>query len=69
MAYWLTRDEGARSRYEIWSAKPKISPGGVYYLGGKQLEIPSEKFHRISITRLKPGEIRRVKSINIELED
>jgi len=74
MAYWVTRDEkdNTVSTYDFWRGKPtKISKWW------EQSDTACE--HLVSIypgvfsfffkTRLKPGEIRKVKSINIVLEE
>ena len=68
MAYWITRDNYGGAKYDLWLGYPKKGPhlwgsrGGIY-LGSFQVR----QFHKIFIP-FKPGEIRKVKSINIELE-
>ena len=71
MAYWLTRDEGEFADYELWESRPTLDGRG-YRLEDAQpifLSFPIKEFQAGHNLRLKPGEIKKVKSITIELED
>ncbi len=70
MAYWLTRDgkEGICGLPQLWGRKPSKSGRGAkteYWGGSVKLYGSIIK----SVPALKPGEIRKVKSINILLEE
>jgi len=62
---WLRRDSRGWDRVHLFKSinKPKRwnSPGGLY-------AFCSSTFERITGISLKPGEVVRVESINIELE-
>ena len=75
MAYWLTRDEGGSTAVELWRGKPRADKDlfgdGIYgapNASSLSYFCPAELKKVTGIT-LKSGEIRRVKSINIVLED
>ena len=70
MMYWLTRDSFPFSAYELWEGQPKKASNKRYY--GQDLALvifQLRHFNETQISRLKPGEIRKVKSITIELEE
>ena len=68
---WLTRDRGRKGDYALWRHEPRLKPGvnKWYGLGGLYLEMSVIEFQRLFRVHLASGEIRRVKSITIELED
>ena len=77
MSMWLSRDpeEAGGVDYYLWSLKPKLVEGEDLtkrYEGGKfgvgyMLDFCQKDFERITKIRLKPGELRRVRSIKIAL--
>ena len=71
MAYWLTRDEWNDARGTIWDGKPKRSNGKEFQHSKTAFPEGSlgvDFLEEVSGVFLKPGEIRKVKSINITLE-
>ena len=70
MAFYLTRDKYSGAKYDLWKGYPESGPehwgsrGGVF-IGSFLVK----RFGDISSSRLMPGEIRKIKSINIVLEE
>ena len=81
MAYWLARDDSEGSKYERWDLKPEKDSKGRYCRLGNRGPVWSMVPGLFEVVffagsrhhprfRLKPGEIRKVKSITItELEE
>ncbi len=68
MTYWLTRDKDKDSDIEFWNKEPKLYKGR--YIGknkGFVYYFCPAIFKSVTSVFLKPGEIRKVKSIKIEL--
>lgn len=73
MANWLTRDSGPTSCYYIRNKKPKamLALGKKRWEGADILVFCPELFERMTTkeSHLKPGEIRKIKSIHFEFAE
>ena len=55
--------------YEFGKIKSKWNKVNGFSKGNRYLSIPERDFEKITGLKLAPGEIRKVKSITIELEE
>ncbi len=79
MNLWLTRDreEEEKPDYDLWMAKPLLRERDEsrFWIDDYRKSIFTllfrfcpEPFEKVTGIKIKPGEIRKVKSIKIELE-
>lgn len=72
MAIWISRDSDKNDRdYEVYNNKPEKGSDGIYRHGrGVDLigRFCRKTFERMSNIRLKPGELRRILKVNLELK-
>lgn len=71
---WLTRQKGygRNNNYELWDYRPKMTDwtgGTMWEYGGRKVHWTPSEFAKISSTRLKPGEIREVESIEFKFKN
>lgn len=67
---WISRDSlcGESEDYELWRKKPPSFDGEVYGPEQPLTDFCPEDFEKFTNIKLKPGELRKIKSIKIELE-
>ena len=68
MSIWISRDNYINSPYKIWCVKPKIY--GKYYSADftKLGKFCHKTFDKYSKAGLKPGELKKIKKVNFELD-